>query len=607
MANSKQITVNSLAQTVNVPAEHFLRPRELAVSRRVLLSFRTNQAATSSSCLLDERSMSSGGSIQAVRQSSLAVVRQHDSTALNRDSRPRRAALHGPYGSGPTANPKSRTGSELSALVSRNARLSPNTLLVHAWRNLIELRIEDALTTLAQFEDEIARADVTVAPRSREFAEVVGAVLLVLKSQDGATVRAALAVLESRQRSGGKSPALAAALRVGYWKVRDFDRYYAVPRLKHAVPTHRGTHGLATIIGPMFEAVVEAEQLRLAVATRLARSAHERAVSRFGKRSPVTARAAVVLAELLYEEGHGAGLEALVMESLAAVRTSGDDESAMRGYRVLARLAARRGDTEFAFLVLKEAEVLAAARDWPGMIAESLMLRTQLLLEEGRTRDAAICNERIETLARDFSSDDALQASLALARAQVLIATGDARRGATILRELQAVSCCKRNNYWALQLSVQLADALLGCGDQAEGRAMLIQALQVGARAGVYQTFVDAGAHVAELLLSLHHATPQDSRLPPELRPYIGSILADRAQQRARALPTRASRVTESLSPREHSVLRSMSCGLSNKRIAQELQIAPETVKSHVKGIFIKLAVQTRAHAVSTAGAMGLL
>ena len=50
-----------------------------------------------------------------------------------------------------------------------------------------------------------------------------------------------------------------------------------------------------------------------------------------------------------------------------------------------------------------------------------------------------------------------------------------------------------------------------------------------------------------------------------------------------------------------------MSCGLSNKRIAQELQITPETVKSHVKGIFIKLAVQTRAHAVSTAGALGLL
>jgi ATP/maltotriose-dependent transcriptional regulator MalT len=535
---------------------------ELAVSRRVLLSLRINHELP----------------FKAVHRSSLAVVPQDDSAALNRGFQPR-----------------------------RSARLSPNTLLVRAWRSLIELRVEDALAAVVQFEDEATHADAPVSHGSRDFAEVLRAVLLVLKGRDGPTVHAALAVLENTYRSGGKSPALAAALRVGYWKVRDFDRYYAVPRLNHAVPVHRGTHGLATIIGPTFEALVEAEQLRLAVATRLARSGHERAMTRFGKRSPVTSRAALVLAELLYEEGHCAGLDALVMESLPAVRTSGDDDSALRGYRVLARLADRRGDTELAFLILKEAQVLAAAHEWTGMMAETLVLRTQLLLKGGRIRDAAICTDQIEALARDFSSDDGLNTRHALARAQLLVATGEARRGATILRALQAAGCDKRNNYWALRLSVQLADALLGCGDQAEGRAMLVQALQVGARAGVYRTFVDAGTHVAELLLSLHDANPRESRLPPELRPYIGSILADRAQQRTRTIPTRASRVTESLSPREQSVLRSMSCGLSNKRIAQELRIAPETVKSHVKGIFIKLAVQTRAHAVSTAGALGLL
>jgi len=217
-----------------VPTESSLpASREPAVSRRDLRSAGTNHAAMSFSCLLDERSISSGGSIPAVRQSSLAVIRQHDSTALNRDSR----------------------------------------LLVRAWRSLIELRIDDASATIGQFDNETARADALVAPRSREFAEVLRAMLRVLKSQDGAMVRAALAVLERRHRSGGKSSALAAALRIGYWKVRDFDRYYAVPRLNHAVPTHRGTHGVATTIGSTFEAVVEAEQLRLAVATRLARNA----------------------------------------------------------------------------------------------------------------------------------------------------------------------------------------------------------------------------------------------------------------------------------------------------------------------------------------------
>jgi hypothetical protein len=198
---------------------------------------------------------------------------------------------------------------------------------VRAWRSLIELRIDEALATVAQFDEEIARADAPVGPRSREFAEVLRALLNVLKSHDGVTVRAALALLESRHQSGGKSSALAAALRVGYWKAGDLDRYYAVPRLKHAVPTHRGTHGLATIIGATFEAVMEAEQLRLAVATRLARSAHERAVVRFGKRSPATARAAVVLAELLYEEGHCAGSSLSPVWNSRIAFTSGSSRS----------------------------------------------------------------------------------------------------------------------------------------------------------------------------------------------------------------------------------------------------------------------------------------
>jgi DNA-binding CsgD family transcriptional regulator len=65
--------------------------------------------------------------------------------------------------------------------------------------------------------------------------------------------------------------------------------------------------------------------------------------------------------------------------------------------------------------------------------------------------------------------------------------------------------------------------------------------------------------------------------------------------------------VPVALSPRELSILRSTAAGLTNKRIAQALRITPETVKSHLKAIFIKLAVRTRSHAVSRAAAHGLL
>jgi LuxR family maltose regulon positive regulatory protein len=49
-----------------------------------------------------------------------------------------------------------------------------------------------------------------------------------------------------------------------------------------------------------------------------------------------------------------------------------------------------------------------------------------------------------------------------------------------------------------------------------------------------------------------------------------------------------------------------IACGMSNKRIALDLGIAPETVKSHAKSIFLKLETRTRAQAVARAASMNL-
>ncbi len=61
------------------------------------------------------------------------------------------------------------------------------------------------------------------------------------------------------------------------------------------------------------------------------------------------------------------------------------------------------------------------------------------------------------------------------------------------------------------------------------------------------------------------------------------------------------------LSTRERTIVLLMGRGLSNKRIARQLSIAPETVKSHAKSIFWKLMVQTRAQAVYRASTLGLI
>jgi DNA-binding CsgD family transcriptional regulator/transcriptional regulator with GAF, ATPase, and Fis domain len=58
------------------------------------------------------------------------------------------------------------------------------------------------------------------------------------------------------------------------------------------------------------------------------------------------------------------------------------------------------------------------------------------------------------------------------------------------------------------------------------------------------------------------------------------------------------SRGSDPLTARQRDVLTMISQGLSNKRIARALEISPETVKSHVKNIFLKLEVSTRTEAV---------
>jgi LuxR family maltose regulon positive regulatory protein len=47
--------------------------------------------------------------------------------------------------------------------------------------------------------------------------------------------------------------------------------------------------------------------------------------------------------------------------------------------------------------------------------------------------------------------------------------------------------------------------------------------------------------------------------------------------------------------------------GQSNKEIARTLGVTPETIKTHVKRIFLKLSAETRAQAVVRAQSLGFL
>ena len=88
---------------------------------------------------------------------------------------------------------------------------------------------------------------------------------------------------------------------------------------------------------------------------------------------------------------------------------------------------------------------------------------------------------------------------------------------------------------------------------------------------------------------------------------YVSNLSAAwRSRYQSEPQQTATSAAAESLSARESDILKLIAEGLSNKEIARNLAITPETVKSHMKHIFIKLNVEKRAQAVSRAQMLGL-
>jgi ATP/maltotriose-dependent transcriptional regulator MalT len=360
--------------------------------------------------------------------------------------------------------------------------------------------------------------------------------------------------------------------------------------------------------------MLELQKLRPVLAGRLAEHALQSARQNLDHDSSAIQLPAALLAESLYEQGRLEEADNLLRFRIAAIRASGSLECAARAYGVLARISMHSGQREFALSSLRDARSLGQRRCWPRLVAVSAAECSQILLEDGDLDAAADSMRELAALIEESTAVPTvvqramrmqlwvLELRLAISRDGADAAAADLTR---LYTEQTRANCDAR---WTLQLQLQLAALHARYNRETRARDILTKALKVGAGNGLCMSFMDAGPCVRELIAALCREPPVGDSEILDLLPYSRNLLRqfNRAAMASGARRV-AHEVNQALTRRESGILQLIANGLSNKRIAQHLDITPETVKSHAKNIFFKLAAQTRAQAVARAEALGII
>jgi LuxR family transcriptional regulator, maltose regulon positive regulatory protein len=208
---------------------------------------------------------------------------------------------------------------------------------------------------------------------------------------------------------------------------------------------------------------------------------------------------------------------------------------------------------------------------------------------------------------------DPLETAVALAHAWM--AAGD---GASARRALEPALAARHGAPEPLRLHAWLADARIGygSGDPARGRRSLAAALRLAEREQVRLPFALEHGWVGPALrrdpglADIHRRlfTSSPGRLPA---PSPGRLPAPSPGRLPAPSPGAPGHdpvpVIEPLTEREQEVLRHLSGMLNTAEVAGEMYISVNTVKTHLKSIYRKLAATHRGEAVRRARQLNLI
>jgi LuxR family transcriptional regulator, maltose regulon positive regulatory protein len=494
-------------------------------------------------------------------------------------------------------------------------QIQPEVRLAIAWGMALAIRSDEALALLSEIERDLGVGHSADQEAVRCECDTIRSVAIVLKDNSEAALSIAQGCLSSPADAWTTNVA-SNVLRLCHLKAGDLKKFYATPWIPYSLDDDM-RNVFASVYYRCLQGMAEAQQLRIASAESYFLDALRLAEQHVGSHSVAAALAASFISRIRYEQGRLDEAEAMLVDRVSLINAGTMLDCVLSACFVMARIAVHRMNLARAHSLLEWAENQGNTRAWGRLSAAAVLERVRLYLSEGRLDQGNECLHRLEQLAAEYPAPTTCAWSdihryAALARAYLASAEDRFDDAISILdglrRELENV----HDIHFALRVETHLATIRFRATQVSEAIKSFGTVVTVCARAGIYQTILDEGAKVGPLLAAFQENAERTGS-SQELLSYVSKLIeAWRSRYQSEPQQARASTamvatsISEPLSARECDILKLIADGFSNKEIARDLSIAPETVKSHVKHIFAKLNVEKRAQAVSRAQILGL-
>jgi LuxR family maltose regulon positive regulatory protein len=490
------------------------------------------------------------------------------------------------------------------------ARAQAKITLATAWGMALAMHFDEALAMLDAVEHDIPSHTGAERKDVRRECQAIRSVVAAL--QDDLEPALALAELCLKRRSADiwTTNVASNVARLAHWKAGNLEDLYATPWISYSVEEDQ-RNLYSSVYRLCLLGHAEMQQLHLELAERYFAESIRLAERYAGPDSISVAQCAPLIGQIWYEQGRLDETETLVAGLMPVIDVAVLLDSVWIAYRILIRIAAARSDVRQAYALLDRAQALGRARQWERMTAAALVERIRLYLAEDRVVEAAACVAQLDQVARSNSHRShslslEIENYRAIGAASVAAAQHRTEEATVMLGAALQSAERRHEDFVAIRLRTMLALVWLAANERTRAIEVFREVLKVAAPAGVYQSILDVGPEIGELL----HAVCEDAQHTAqtnELISYVDHLLDGWRNLYRPGGYRRRDTERGSLSSREGEIVDLIALGQSNKEIAKTLGIGAETVKSHVKSIFVKLGVDKRAHAVARARDLGLV